>query len=151
MTTSNKSLVGPGRFQWNTGGWFGASLGGSAWMILVAGFLVFHDQPTLALIPAVGFPIVLLISLLLWACRTRIYPFPALMALLGLVAISVLLVVIVVPSYASPEALAAMNWPASTGLTILASAIAPSLMIWFLFVEWSVTTNLDTKTLEIHK
>ena len=48
MTTSTKSLVGPGRFQWNVGGWFGASLGGSAWMIVTAGFLLFHDQPALA-------------------------------------------------------------------------------------------------------
>lgn len=137
MTFSTRSLVGPGRFQWNAGGWFSSSIGGSAWMIVTAGFLVLHDQPALALVPAVGFAIILLISLLLWAFRDRICPFPALMALLGLVAISVPLVVIVIPAYASPEALAAMNWPASTLLTIPACAIAPGLMIWFLFLERS--------------
>ena len=151
MTTTSKSLVGPGRFQWNAGGWFGSSLGGSAWMIATACFLVFHDQPTLSLIPAVCFAIVLFVSLLLWAHRDRIYPFPALMALLGLLAIAVPLVSIVVPSYASPAALAAMNWPASTWPTILVCAIAPGLMIWFLFLERSVTTKPDTKKLEIHK
>ena len=151
MTTSSKSLVGPGRFQWNAGGWFGSSLGGSAWMIVTACFLVPHDQPTLALIPAVCFAIVLFVSLLLWARRDCIYPFPALMALLGLLAIAVPLVSIVVSSYASSAALAAMNWPASTWPTILVCAIAPGLMIWFLFLERSVATKADTKKLEIHK
>jgi hypothetical protein len=83
-------------------------------MIVTACFMVLHDQTTLALIPAVCFAIVLFVSLLLWARRDCIYPFPALMALLGLLAIAVPLVSIVVPSYASSAALAAMNWPAST-------------------------------------
>ena len=103
------------------------------------------------MVPAVGFAIVLLVSLVLWAWRARVYPFPALMALLGSLAILVPLVVIVVPAYAAPEALAAMNWPASTGLTILACAIAPGLMIWFLFLERCVTTQPATKTQEISK
>ena len=145
MTTSSRSLVGPGRFQWNAGGWFGSSLGGSAWMIVTSCFLVFHNQPTLALLPAIGFAIVLFASLLLWARRDRIYPFHGLMALLGLLAIAIPLVAIVVPSYGSPAALAAMNWPASTWQTVLVCAIAPALMIWFLFLERSVTIKPDSK------
>ena len=145
MTTSSKSLVGPGRFQWNAGGWFGSSLGGSAWMIVTSCFLVFHNQPTLALVPAGGFAIVLFASLLLWTRRDRFYPFPALMALLGLLAIAIPFVSIVVASYGSPAALVAMNWPVSTWPTVLVCAIAPGLMIWFLFLERSVTAKPDTK------
>lgn len=143
MTTNSKSLVGPGRFQWNAGGWFGSSFGGSAWMIVTSCFLVFHNQPTLALVPAIGFAIILLASLLLWARRDRIYPFHALMALLGLLVIAIPSVLIVVPLYGSPAVLAAMNWPVSTWPTVLGCVIAPGLMIWFLFLERSVPTHAD--------
>ncbi len=155
ITTSSKSLVGPGRFQWNAGGWFGSSLGGSAWMIVTSCFLVFHNQPTLALVPAGGFAIVLFASLLLWTRRCRIYPFPALMALLGLLAIAIACVSIVVASYGSPAALVAMNWPVSIWPTVLVCAIAPGLMIWFLFLERSVTASQqirwDYKVIYINK
>jgi hypothetical protein len=144
MTMSSRPLVGPGRFQWNAGGWFGSSLGSSAWMIVTSYLLVFHNQPSLGLVPAVGFAIVLFASLLLWARRDRIYPFPAMMGLLGLLAVAIPLVWIVVSSNGSPAALAAMNWPASTWPTVLVCAIAPALMIWFLVLERSVTTKPDT-------
>ena len=141
MTTSSKSLVGPRRFQWNAGGWIGSSLGGSAWMIVTAGFLVFHNQQSLVLFPAVGFVIVLVASQLLWARRDRIYPFTAMMALLGLLAIATPVVWMVVSSYGSPASLAAMNWPVSIWATVLAFSIAPALMLWFLFLERSVIPN----------
>ena len=144
MTMSSRPLVGPGRFQWNTGGWFGSSLGSSAWMIVISCFLVFYDQRTLALVPAVGFAIVLFASLLLWARRDRIYPFPAMMGLLGLLAIAIPLVWITVSLSGSPEALAKMNWPSSIWPTVLVCAIAPALMIWFLVLERSVITKPDT-------
>ena len=144
MTMSSRPLVGPGHFQWNAGGWFGSSLGGSAWMIVTSCFLALHDQPTLAMVPAVGFAIVLFASLLLWARRNRIYPFPAIMGLLGLLAVAIPLVIVVVSSNGSPAALAAMNWPASTWPTVLVCAIAPASMIWFLVLERSATTKPDT-------
>ena len=144
MTMSSRPLVGPGHFQWNAGGWFGSSLGGSAWMIVTSCFLALHDQPTLAMVPAVGFAIVLFASLLLWARRNRIYPFPAIMGLLGLLVVAIPLVIVVVSSNGSPAALAAMNWPASTWPTVLVCAIAPASMIWFLVLERSATTKPDT-------
>jgi len=144
VTMSSRPLVGPGHFQWNAGGWFGSSLGSSAWMIVASCFLALHDQPTLAMVPAVGFAIVLLASLLLWARRNRIYPFPAMMGLLGLLAVAISLALIVVSSNGSPAALAAMNWPASIWPTVLVCAIAPALMIWFLVLERLATTKPDT-------
>ena len=87
MAQANKPLSGPRRFQWNAGGWFGASLGSSAWMVVTSCFVAVHDQPLLAFIPAVGFTIVLIASLTLWARRNHIYPFTAMMWLLGLIAI----------------------------------------------------------------
>jgi hypothetical protein len=150
---TSKPRTGKGRFQWNASGWFGASLGSSAWMIVTACFLVAHNQPTLAMVPTVAFIIVLFATFLLWARRDRIYPFSALMVLLGLLAIAIPIVVIVVRTYGSPDALTAMNWPAWPWLTLVVCAMAPGLMIWFVFLERTATTasdrnNRDPKTVE---
>lgn len=143
MTTLSKSLIGKGRIQWNAGGWFGSSLGGSAWMIVAACFLVSHNQQTLALVPAAAFVIILLASLLLWVRRDRIRPFPALMMLLGLLAIVTPLVLIAVPIYASRDVLTEMNGPASKWPTVVGCVLSPGIMIWFFFLERSVATTED--------
>lgn len=143
MTTSSKSLVGKGRIQWNASGWFGSSLGGSAWMIVAACFLVSHNQQTLALVPAAGFVIILFASLLLWVRRDRIRPFPALMMLLGLLAIVTPVVLISVPTYGSRDVLTAMNWPASKWPTVVGCVLSPGIMIWFFFLERSAATTED--------
>lgn len=148
MIAYNKSLVGPGRFQWNAGGFFGSSLGSSAWMVITSCFLVFHNQPTLALVPAVGFVIVLFTSLILWSRRGCIYPFTALMALQQLLVITIPLVWIAVSTYGSLAALASMNWPTSTWATVLVAAIAPMLMFWLLFLEGSGPPNTKSTSRE---
>ena len=139
MAQANKPLSGPRRFQWNAGGWFGASLGSSAWMVVTSCFEAVHDQPLLALIPAVGFTIVLIASLTLWARRNHIYPFTAMMWLLGLIAIVIPFVWIAVTSYGSEAALSAMNWPVSAWAIVLVSSVAPALILWFLVLERSST------------
>ncbi len=146
MSTSKRPLEGPRRFQWNAGGWFGSSVGGSAWMIVAAAFLIFHDQPLLALVPTVGFAIILLASVLLWARRDRLYPFTAMMILLTLLAVAIPVVWVAVASYASPAALATMNWPVSIWPTVLAILIAPALMLWFMILERSAKPNGQTKS-----
>jgi hypothetical protein len=144
MAASRIPLVDPGRFQWNAGGWFGSSLGSSAWMIVTSCLLLLNSQPMLATVPAIAFAIVATASLLLWSRRDRIYPFSAMMALLGLLAIALPLVWIVVQSYGSPSALAAMNWSESRWPTILVVAIVPALMIWFLLLERLGANKDDT-------
>jgi hypothetical protein len=63
------------------------------------------------------------------------------MALLGLLAIAIPPVWIVISSSGSLAVLAAMSWPVSAWATVLVSAIAPVLMIWFLFRERSAPAN----------
>jgi hypothetical protein len=143
MTNSRKSLVGKGRIQWNAGGWFGSSLGGSAWMIVAACFLVSHNQQMLALIPATAFLIIFFASFLLWVRRDRIRPFPALMMLLGLLAIVTPLVLIAVATYGSRDVLTAMNWPASKWQTVVGCVLSPGIMAWLFLLERSVATTED--------
>ena len=148
MTSPIQPLRGPRRFQWNAGGWFGAALGSSAWMIVTAGVLIFHDQRALALIPTITFAIVVAASVFLWGRRARIYPFTALMTLLCLLAVALPVVWIVVSTGAAPEALAAMNWPASTWATALAVLLVPVLVIWFVVLERSTPIDGQHSTLE---
>ena len=75
-------MPGPGRFQWNTGGWFGGQIGGTAWMAVLGTGLIEIDRVTAALVlglallaNAVGFA--------LWLGRYRVPPFWAMEALIG--------------------------------------------------------------------
>lgn len=137
MSASSPVLVGPRRFQWNAGGWFGPSIGSSAWMVVTAYFLASQQQPALALLPASGFVILQIAAVMLWLLRGRIYPFTALMTLLGIFAIVLPAVWISVSLTASPAALAAMNWPRSFWVTALVCGMVPFLMLWFLVLELS--------------
>jgi hypothetical protein len=114
-------------------------------MIVTSCFLLLNSQPLVATVPAIAFAAVLMMSLLLWARRDRIYPFRAMMALLGLLAITFPIVWKVVQSYGSPQALAAMNWPVSRWPTILVFTVVPAVMIWFIFLERSRTIKDGTQ------
>ncbi len=149
MNASKTPIVGPGRFQWNAGAWFGSSLGSSAWMLVTACFLLVSGQVILASIPITGFTLVLIGSTLLWSRRHSIFPFSALMTLMGLLAIAFPLVWCAVQSFGSPSALTAMNWPESRWATILVFAVAPAGMIWSFILEktykpWNAPGNPDS-------
>jgi hypothetical protein len=135
MKNNSNPLKGPGRFQWSAGGWFGSSLGSSAWTLVTSYFLVVHHQPFLAAIAASGFLAILIASLVLWTLREQVFPFTALMAILSLMAFTLPMVWLVVLSYGSAEAKNAMNWPISPWPTVFVFALIPSLMIWFAYLE----------------
>ena len=129
----NSCLIGPGKFQWNAGAWFGSAIGGSAFMLLIAGFLFSHGQSRLALIPAIAFALISVISMAFWSNRHRIYPFSAIMVLLGLIATIIPIVLFSVDALARPAALAAMNWPTSLPLKVIACLVVPC-TIWKLSI-----------------
>lgn len=136
MSSSKAPIAGRGRLQWNGGGWFGASLGGSAWMPVMASFLALHGQRNLAAVPAGAFAVVLLVALALWSRRDRTEPFGAWMTLLGVMAVAGPLVWLVVQNFGSPAALAAMNWPETRWpLSVAAFALVPALMLWFWYQD----------------
>lgn len=66
--------------QWNGGGWAGAQLGGSCWM-LVLGFVVVARDPGLAAIALGCFAGANAWGWWLWSRRDRIDPYPAVQAL----------------------------------------------------------------------
>ena len=135
MKSNPIPVTGPGKFQWNAGGWFGSTLGSSAWMLVTSCFLIAHNQPWIATIAASGFLANLIASLVLWNHRDRVLPFSALMAILGFMAFTLPLVWLFVQTYASAESRNAMNWPASQWSTVFVLILVPAIMIWFTYLE----------------
>jgi hypothetical protein len=135
MNSNKTPVAGPGKFQWNAGGWFGSSLGSSAWMLGTSGCLFACNQQLIAIIPGIGFVAIVLTSIALWNRRNCIYPFSALMTILGLIAFTNPFVWLIVQTLGSAESKSAMNWPASSWSTVFAIAIVPVVMLWFIYLE----------------
>ena len=80
--------AGTGRFQWNTGGWFGSQLGSTCWMLL-CGLLFLIDSEILAgLLMLACFAVPNIVGTAVWARRGRIAPYPAVQLLLVVLFIS---------------------------------------------------------------
>ena len=135
MNSNPTPVAGPGKFQWNAGGWFGSSLGSSAWMLGTSGCQFAYNQQLIGMIPALAFVAILLTSIVLWNRRNCIYPFSALMMMLGLIAFTNPFVWLIVQTLGSAESKIAMNWPASSWATIFAIGIVPVIMLWFTYLE----------------
>ena len=148
MTFEKQPLRGPRRFQWNAGGWFGSSFGGSAWILVTAGFLVFHDELALAMVLACLFAMVTAASVFLWRRRDQVYPFGAYMVYLCLLALVIPSAWLVITFNASADALAAMDWPVSNGTLFFVVSLAPVLMIWFVILENSTPPGRPVQTLD---
>ena len=81
--------------RWNLGGWLGAQLGGTCW-ILIAGLLALQHDRGVAVVTLALFALPNLVGLRLWTSRDRLSPINALRTLLmavglfGLAAVYVL-------------------------------------------------------------
>lgn len=130
-----RSVVGNGYLQWNAGGWFGGVIGSSAWMPVVAGFLIAGRQTSVAIIPTLCFVAAVALACLLWRKRDHVQPFNALMVMLLLLSVTIPVTWISTSLNASKENLIAMNWPESRGLLICTFLISPMTMLYFFFLE----------------
>ena len=139
MNQANRktAMVGPRRFQWNVGGWFGGVVGGSAWLIPTTAILAWNNQSRLALLPAGCWLLVNLIGCVLWYRRDRVRPFPALVGVLCLLAVLTPLVWFVISSNATPASLSSLNWPQRGMGAAMVALIFPALIAWLCFLEYS--------------
>lgn len=131
------AMAGPRRFQWQLGGWFGCVFGGSAWLISAAVILASNGQPRLALLPAGCCLLLATLGVVLWYRRDRILPFPALMSVLAVFAVLTPLVLFAVSVNATPESLAALNWPQQGITGAMAAFICPAIIAWLCILEYS--------------
>jgi hypothetical protein len=119
------------------GGWFGSVFGGSAWLIPTAAILAFNGQPTLALLPAGCCLLVNVVGGALWHRRDRVRPFPAFIGILTLFSIVTPFAWFAVSANATPESLAALNWPQQGIIAAMATLICPAVIACFYLLEYS--------------
>lgn len=131
MNHTIQPLVGPGRFQWNAGGWFGSQLGGTAWMVVGAGILI-SQSFAISLVWVACFALANVVGFAFWTRRTVLAPFKAIQLLIlvlglaGLVAWSSL-------AQFRPDLVTLMN--ATTQMGYFALLIFPAMMAWFYWLE----------------
>ena len=75
---------GNGRFQWSTGGWFGAQIGATAYLVVLGILLVFQAPRAGSLLLVCGL-LPNLIGTGIWMRRCRLAPYPALQLLVATV------------------------------------------------------------------
>jgi len=85
---------GSGKFQWNTGGWFGAQIGSTLWLLLL-GMILLNKNVIIGSIILLFFILPNMMGWIIWNERHRIEPYPAIQALLGMIGFSSLFAVII--------------------------------------------------------
>lgn len=112
-------------FGWNAGGWFGAQVGASCWILLAAGMAWPVDAGTAAALGAV-FLGANLAGLGLWGARRRLAAYPAMQALIAVLwAASVVAVLVLKAGPAAGAAVGEVPW---TLLVLLYPGLM--LMVW---------------------
>ena len=107
-------------FHWNAAAWFGATLGGTCWMVAIAFVLGWHADWAAAAIVATSAALAVFGGIVLWKLRSWINALPALHWMILILGISTAIVFAAVSSLASPPALTALSWsPWVWGLLIL--------------------------------
>ncbi|MCP3903239.1 MAG: ABC transporter ATP-binding protein [Planctomycetes bacterium] len=123
--------VGPGRFQWNQAGWFGAQIGSSLWLLITAAIMFARDW-RLGLLTLACFLAPNIVGTMLWRRRDRIAPYPAIQIMLATLAGAAVLAVVVLHAadhlqYLDPR-LGSEAW-------YLALLVIPAMMIAFHAME----------------
>lgn len=78
---------GPGRFQWDAGGWFGAQFGSTFWL-LMSGAVLLREAPTAGAVALAAFLVANVTGWLLWSRRDRMLPYPAIQWLLAVMGVT---------------------------------------------------------------
>jgi len=73
---------GAGAFQWNRGGWFGAQLGSTLWLVLLGALLLIQSKPAGGLVVLFGL-LPNLLGCVLWRRRHTLSPYPAIQVLIA--------------------------------------------------------------------
>lgn len=72
---TKQSRLGPGRFQWNVGGWFGAQLGSAVWLLIAAPILL-PKYVEAGVVALSCFLVPNTFGLILYLSRSRMAPYP---------------------------------------------------------------------------
>lgn len=82
------AMPGNGSIQWNAGGWFGAQIGYSVWILPMVFLLAKGEEALAAGLGLLSFSGINILGLWLWSRRHRIRPYPACNSLLTVAGLS---------------------------------------------------------------
>lgn len=139
-------MAGAGQFQWNTGGWFGALVGGTSWLLVGAVFMV-PRAPLLAAWWGACFLAANAVGFEMWRRRDRLRPYPAIQALMATCGVAGLLAVVALHAFGPDAVKLGLAWrgglparegflggPLSSLYGVLLIGI-PAMMGWFAVME----------------
>jgi hypothetical protein len=125
---AKQAMLGPGIYQWNTGGWFGAQIGSTAWMLLAAVGVAPWSVET-ATVAMLCFAVPNLLGARLWQRRDRIAPGAAIELLLLSISGSSLILLFTFEWFAGVPRTSL--WPAYA-----VCLLVPAKMVGWRIVEW---------------
>jgi hypothetical protein len=131
--------------RWNAGGWFGGALGSSAWMVIIACFLIRFGQTGLAIVPMICFATTMTAAVMIWYRRAHISVASGMLTLIGVLAFTIPITWFATSLFANDAVRASMNWPSSPIATLMVLFAAPAVGLWRLFVESRRTSYNSTK------
>lgn len=102
-------MTGAGQFQWNSGGWFGAQVGGTSWL-LVGAVVMASRAPWFAAWWAICFLGANAVGFEMWRRRDRLRPYPAIQGLMAVCAVAGLLAVVAVHAYGPDPVQLGLVW-----------------------------------------
>ena len=149
MTADVRPKMGKGRFQWNGGGWLGAAVGGTAWMVVTAGFLAVNHE-VVAAVPFGCFLITSVCAYSLWMRREQLDPFSSHVAFLAVLSIATPVAWFSTDKWASPETLAQMSWPSWYGWNVVMLLVVPGVMLWLYVSEYRANVRHGGSTKVTH-
>lgn len=120
-------------FSWNLGGWLGAQLGGSLWM-LILGVVLLWREPVSGAVCLAAFAALNLWGVYLWKSRGKLTAYAGIQRLLMGVCATYLLVVWVVNASGASQPPSPGEW-VSTRLPYGLVALGPALMLFFHIME----------------
>lgn len=132
---ASQPRVGPGQFQWNPGGWFGAQLGSTVWM-LIATPILFPKEPEAGGVALLCFTLPNVFGVLLYRRRHRIAPYPALQWLISIIGIVTTLFVVYLNQSGLVQELDPRLGYGRWGFYLL-PLLFGGLMVWFRWMERS--------------
>ena len=121
-------------FQWNVGGWFGAQLGSSCWM-LIAGVLLLWRSPGAAVATLIVFAATNVAGTALWTQRQRLRPLRAMQGLVAIAGLASALATYVIDSAGQFESLGAGGSTSARSMYLLLAGMVFSLLLLFYLID----------------
>ena len=133
MNNKTLPIKGLGQFQWSTGGWFGAQIGMTAWLVILGIAQIYKGYVLAGTMLTVCGIIPNWIGYAIWTRRDRIQPYAALQMILGIVFAFTIMAIISHDQLLSPLTIDDRFGTGRQTYKLL--AIFPAMMLMFAFME----------------